>query len=73
MTLEILIGIALVLGIVNLVMNIITLKKVKFHDYQIKNQTVQGGQAGGAVFCRKCNAKYSAILQKCPSCGAVRK
>lgn len=73
MTLEILVGISLVLGIANFLMNIVTLKKVKFHDYQIKNQTMQGSQAGGAVFCRKCNAKYAAVLQKCPSCGMVRK
>jgi rubrerythrin len=65
-------GVALGLGILNLIINIILIRKVRFHDFNLKNQTGQTLPREGLVICKKCNYKYASTLQKCPSCGSKR-
>ncbi len=69
---EILACVAVVLGILNLIFNVVIYRKVKFNEFRMLNQSVQDSKGTGIVFCRKCNSKYSAALQKCPVCGEVR-
>lgn len=73
MLFEILTSVAVVVGLINLVLNIMILRKVKFNEFRIQNQMGQGNQTEGVVFCRKCNQRYPASLQKCPMCGEVRR
>ena len=71
--LEILVYVALALSVINLGISIFIIRRIKFNEYRMKNQIGQGGQADGVVFCKKCSNKYSSALQKCPSCGALRR
>lgn len=73
MTTSVLVYIALALGSINLIISLLIIKRIKFNEYRIKNRSSQDNQADGVVFCRKCGNKYSAALQKCPSCGGGRK
>lgn len=65
--------IALVLGSINLIFSIVILRKVRFNEYRISNQIKSEVRNEGIVFCTRCNNKYSASLQKCPTCGEKRK
>lgn len=73
MVVEILTGAALIIALVNLIFNILIWKKVKFNELRMNNQMNQSMQTEGIVFCRKCNNKYSAVLNKCPMCGETRR
>jgi len=70
---EILVYIALALGGINLIISLFIIRRIKFNEYRLKNRSSQDNQVDGVVFCKKCGNKYSAALQKCPSCGAPRK
>lgn len=73
MLIEIIVGIILAISLVNLIINILVLKKVKFNEFRFKNQMGQNPSVEGIVFCRKCNNRYAATLQKCPACGEPRR
>lgn len=73
MMIEVLSGISIIVGVINLIFNILILKKVKFNEFRMQNQIGQTNQTGGVVFCRKCNSRYTATLPKCPVCGETRR
>ena len=73
MSIKILVYIALALGVINLLLSLFIIRRIRFNEYRMKNQAVPEQRADGVVFCKKCSSKYSAALQKCPSCGAPRK
>lgn len=73
MSIRILVYIALTLGVINLIINIFVISRIRFNEYRMKNQTIQEPKKEGIVFCKKCNNRFSAALQKCPSCGAPRR
>lgn len=73
MPIRTLVYIALAIAIIDLIISLFIIKRIRFNEYRMSNQTVQGQQAEGVVYCKKCSSKYSAALQKCPSCGAPRR
>lgn len=73
MPIRILVYIALAIGVINLLISLFIVRRIKFNEYRMRNQIGQGDQADGVVFCKKCSNKYSSALQKCPSCGAPRR
>jgi len=73
MPIRILVYIALAIGIIDLIISLFIIRRIRFNEYRMKNQAVQEQQKDGIVFCKKCSSKYSAALQKCPSCGAPRR
>lgn len=73
MPIRILVYIAIAIGIIDLIISLFIIRRIRFNEYRMKNQTGQENQADGIVFCKKCSSKYSAALQKCPSCGAPRR
>lgn len=70
---EILVYLAFVLAVIDFIISLFIIKRIKFNEYRIKNQIGQENQTEGIVFCKKCSSKYSSALQKCPSCGAMRR